>query len=103
MGFDTFTSANTVEGTGGGGLTLGTEQLNADNDVTTTLASTTVDASRRDRIIPDSIKTKVYYTDATGTYTWNTVHPIYTYAIGQNWGFPNGLQTVTDGITGRKK
>lgn len=100
LGADTYTTDTNAKISGELGVLAGRQQVTGKTDTTTTIDKTTVDASRIDRVIPDSVSTSVDSTAAEGTYEWKTLHPKFTYAAGQNYGFPVGLATVKDGITG---
>lgn len=101
VGGGTYSTETTAGATGGLNVIAGDQQVRTNTELSNTLGSAELDASRIDRVIPESISATADSTDATGTYEWRTTRPRYTYVFGQNFGFPNGLATVTDEITGR--
>eukprot|EP00775_Hariotina_reticulata_P007880 gene7880-8076_t len=88
---------------GGVAGNIGTEGLTADTTVATNVVGSEVDGSQVDAVLPDSVGVTVGSTDITGVYDWRTYRPRLTYALGQNYGFINGLETVSDAFTGRRK
>jgi uncharacterized protein YcfJ len=94
-----------LTGTVRGGVVgnIGTEGVGSDTVVAANIAGSEVDGSQVDAVLPDSIGVTLGSTDITGVYDWRTYRPRLTYALGQNYGFINGLDTVTDAFTGRRK
>jgi hypothetical protein len=96
-----FETALKVGGTGEVKTVIGNDVITEALETETTLAGAALD-TRPGVLWPVALGLTLGSTETNGALEWRTNKPNFYYVLGQNLGFPLGLNTAEDGVFGKK-